>query len=60
MKFFSQMADQLKIGKNNLQCRSHHQKMMKRYESVEKIIEKFMGNLSIMERKVSVTKVSEQ
>ena len=29
--FFIKMAEELRIGKNNLQCRSHHQKMLKKY-----------------------------
>lgn len=32
------MAEALNIGKNNLQCRSHHQKMLAKHKSVEKII----------------------
>ena len=38
MKFFTLMAEELAIGKNNLQCRSHHQKMLKKFGSVEMII----------------------
>ena len=40
--FFVQMAKELKINKNNMQCRSHHQKMMKKYSSVKKIIENIL------------------
>ena len=36
--FFTRMADWLDIGKDNLQCRSHHQKMMARYKSVSNIM----------------------
>ena len=38
MYFFNQMAKELRIGRNNRQCRSHHQKMMKKYGGVESII----------------------
>ena len=36
--FFTRMAEWLHIGKDNLQCRSHHQKMMARYKSVSNIM----------------------
>ena len=42
MKFFSRMAECMLFPKNNLQCRSHHQKMMIKYKTVEKIIEVFL------------------
>lgn len=37
--FFTRMAEWLDIGKDNLQCRSHHQKMMNRYKSVQNAIQ---------------------
>lgn len=40
-KFFKKMADQLQIGKSNLQCRSHHQKMVNRYGSVQQLLQAF-------------------
>ena len=41
LNFFTKMAKELPLNKTNLQCRSHHQKMMKHYQCVEKIIEAF-------------------
>ena len=35
------MAEELNILKNNLQCRSHHQKMLKSFGSIDKIIKRF-------------------
>lgn len=40
--FFNEMAITLDIGRNNQQCRSHHQKMEKKYKTVEAIIEHFL------------------
>ena len=41
--FFHKMAAELNIGRNNCQCRTHHQKMMEKYKSVEAIIEDAFG-----------------
>ena len=38
-KFFTRMANQLQNGRDNEKCRSHHQKMIKKYKSIERIIE---------------------
>ena len=37
-KFFIQMSKELKNGRNNHQCRSHHVKLLKKYLTVERII----------------------
>ena len=37
-KFFSAMAEELNNGRDNKKCRSHHQKMLKKYGSVENIM----------------------
>ena len=44
LNFFIKMAEELGLGKNNLQCRSHHQKMLKKYGSVEGIIKAFQNS----------------
>ena len=35
------MADALQIGKDNLQCRSHHQKMLAKHQTINKIVSAF-------------------
>ena len=40
-KFFKKMSEHLGGGRTNGQCRSHHQKMIIRYDSIERIIKKF-------------------
>ena len=38
------MARELQIQRDNVQCRSHHQKMMKRFKNIENIISHFLGD----------------
>ena len=42
LNFFTKMSRCLDIGKTNLQCRSHHQKMLKKHKTVEAIIRAFL------------------
>lgn len=44
MKFFIRMAKALSVGKNNLQCRSHHQKMLKKFGTIDEIIRACLEN----------------
>ena len=39
---FSKMSKELDICKDNLQCRSHHQKMVKKYHTIQDIINHIM------------------
>ena len=41
MNFFKKMSQAVDSNRSNEQCRSHHQKMMKRFGSIEKIIKGF-------------------
>ena len=41
--FFNKMAAYLDIGKDNLQCRSHHQKMLLRFKTMPGIIKGILG-----------------
>ena len=49
MNFFTVMSTALNIGKSNVQCRSHHQKMVYRYKTVDKIISKIEESNQISE-----------
>ena len=37
------MAKEMNIGKNNVQCRSHHQKMLIKYKTVPGIISNILN-----------------
>ena len=41
-KFFKKMGQHLNNSRDNEQCRSHHQKMVKKFGKVKKIIEAFV------------------
>ena len=41
--FFNRMSEFLEEERDNEQCRSHHQKMLKKYGTVEKIIRHFQN-----------------
>ena len=35
LNFYHKMSKVLNIGRNNVQCRSHHQKMQKKYKHID-------------------------
>ena len=37
--FFNNMAEALNNGRDNLKCRSHHQKMLRKYGNIKGIVE---------------------
>ena len=57
---YNKMACELKNGRNNHQCRSHHMKMLKKYRSIRGIIEKLHTDHALLEeKKLSKTRSKE-
>ena len=48
------MAQELRNGRDNEKCRSHHQKMLKKYKTIENIIRALSGEKQECEEPVPI------